>query len=171
MYAVDPTYRAFLADLEGRQAPGIVLIAANDGMLHAVRLEDDPATPTDDEAGEELWAWSPGYLLLRDKDEEWAGSLIDLMWYGRTFLFDGSPVVEDVWVDTDGDGRKSPDGSEWKRVVVVQQGMGGPVTLALDITDTTSPKFLSLNLLEFVTFTFLHIPEWVCSHWEVLKRD
>jgi hypothetical protein len=142
MYAVDPTYRAFLADLEAEGNPSIVLIAANDGMLHAFRLEDDPETATDDESGEELWAWIPGYLLLRDKDEEWAGSLIDLMWYGRTFLFDGSPVVEDVWVDTDGDGRKSPDGSEWKRVVVVQQGMGGPVTLALDITDTTSPKFL-----------------------------
>jgi len=142
MYAVDPTYRAFLADLEARNVPSIVLIAANDGMLHAFRLEDDESTPTDDEAGEELWAWIPGYLLLRDKDEEWAGSLIDLMWYGRTFLFDGSPVVEDVWIDADSDGRKSPDGSEWRRVVVVQQGMGGPVTLALDITDTSSPTFL-----------------------------
>ena len=142
MYAVDPTYRAFLEDLEGREVPEVVLIAANDGMLHAFRLEDDPATPTDDESGEELWAWIPGYLLLRDKDEEWAGSLIDLMWYGRTFLFDGSPVVEDVWIDADGNGSKSPDGSEWRRVVVVQQGMGGPVTLALDITDTQSPTFL-----------------------------
>lgn len=142
MYAVDPTYRAFLADLDAREVPSIVLIAANDGMLHAFRLEDDAATPTDDEAGEELWAWIPGYLLLRDKDEEWAGSLIDLMWYGRTFLFDGSPVVEDVWIDADADGRKSPDGSEWRRVVVVQQGMGGPVTLALDITDPASPTYL-----------------------------
>jgi Tfp pilus tip-associated adhesin PilY1 len=111
-------------------------------MLHAFQLNDNPDTPTDDESGEELWAWIPGYLLLRDKDEEWAGSLIDLMWYGRTFLFDGSPVVEDVWIDSDGDGSKSPDGSEWRRVVIVQQGMGGPVTLALDITDTQSPVFL-----------------------------
>jgi len=142
MYAVDPTYRAFLADLEARDVPSVVLIAANDGMLHAFRLEDDIATPTDDEAGEELWAWIPGYLLLRDKDEEWAGSLIDLMWYGRTFLFDGSPVVEDVWIDADADGTKAADGSEWHRVVVVQQGMGGPVTLALDITDPTAPAFL-----------------------------
>lgn len=142
MYAVDPTYRAFLQGLKAEGVPEIVLIAANDGMLHAFRLEDDPNTPTDDESGEELWAWIPGYLLLRDKEEEWAGSLIDLMWYGRTFLFDGSPVVEDVWIDSDGDGSKSPDGSEWHRVVVVQQGMGGPVTLALDITDTQSPVFL-----------------------------
>ena len=142
MYAVDPTYRAFLAGLEAEGVPEIVLIAANDGMLHAFQLNDNPDTPTDDESGEELWAWIPGYLLLRDKDEEWAGSLIDLMWYGRTFLFDGSPVVEDVWIDADGNGSKSPDGSEWRRVVVVQQGMGGPVTLALDITDTQSPTFL-----------------------------
>jgi hypothetical protein len=141
-YAVDPTYRAFLDDLEGSEAPSIVLIAANDGMLHAFRLDDDAQTPTDDEAGEELWAWVPGYLLLRNHTEEWAGSLIDMMWYGRTFLFDGSPVVEDVWIDANADGRKSSDGSEWHRVVVVQQGMGGPVTLALDITDPTAPTFL-----------------------------
>jgi hypothetical protein len=142
MYATDPTYRRFLEDLEADNQPSIVLVAANDGMLHAFRLEDDPSTATEDEAGEELWAWIPGYLLLRDKDEEWANSLIDLMWYGRTFLFDGSPVVEDVWIDADDDGVKASDGSEWRRVVVVQQGMGGPVTLALDITNSQAPEFL-----------------------------
>ncbi len=142
VYAVDPTYRAFLEMLEGDDVPSIVLVAANDGMLHAFRLEDDPVTATEDEAGEELWAWIPGYLLMRDKDEEWANSLIGLMWYGRTFLFDGSPVVDDVWIDSDGDGSKASDGSEWHRVVVVQQGLGGPVTLALDITDPTAPTFL-----------------------------
>jgi hypothetical protein len=141
-YAADPSYRKFLEGLEADGVPSIVLVAANDGMLHAFRLEDDPATATEDEAGEELWAWIPGYLLLRNKDEEWAGSLIDLTWYGRTFLFDGSPVVEDVWIDSDNDGVKSGDGSEWRRVAVVQQGMGGPVTLALDITDPASPMFL-----------------------------
>ncbi len=138
-FSTDATYREFLAGLEADDMPAIVLLAANDGMLHAFRLEDDPATATEDEAGEELWAWVPGYLLMRDKDEEWANSLIDLMWYGKTFLFDGSPVVEDVWIDN-GDGMKTAD--EWHRVVVVQQGMGGPVTLALDITDTTAPSFL-----------------------------
>jgi hypothetical protein len=139
-FSTDATYREFLATLEAEDVPSIVLLAANDGMLHAFRLEDDPATATEDEAGEELWAWVPGYLLMRDKDEEWANSLVDLMWYGKTFLFDGSPVVEDVWIDDDGDGVKAAD--EWHRVVVVQQGMGGPVTLALDITDTSAPTFL-----------------------------
>lgn len=139
-FSIDTTYREFLAGLEADAVPSIVLLAANDGMLHAFRLEDDLDTATEDESGEELWAWIPGSLLLKDKPQEWANSLVDLMWYGKTFLFDGSPVVEDVWIDEDGDGAKNVD--EWHRVVVVQQGMGGPVTLALDITDTTYPQFL-----------------------------
>lgn len=149
-YAVDPTYRTFLEGLEANRddesSPDIVLLAANDGMLHAFRLEEDTSTAGSTEEGEELWAWVPGYLLHREHDAEWAGRLIDLMLYGRTFLFDGSPVVEDVWIDADNDGIKDctsvPGNCEWRRVVVVQQGSGGPVTLALDITDTNDPTFL-----------------------------
>ena len=87
--------------------------------------------------------WIPGYLLYHDHDADWAGRLVDQMLYGRTFLFDGSPVIDDVWIDEDGDGDKScnsvPGDCEWKRIVVVSQGKGGPITLALDITDTTAP--------------------------------
>lgn len=138
-FSSDATYREFLSNLVDADLPSIVLLAANDGMLHAFRLEDDPAI-SGDQAGQELWAWVPGYLLRRDKAEEWANSLVDLMWNGKTFLFDGSPVVEDVWIDKNGDGVKAVN--EWHRIVVVQQGLGGPVTLALDITDTTAPRFL-----------------------------
>ena len=149
-YAIDPTYRVFLEGLEANRdaetSPDIVLLAANDGMLHAFRLAEDYSTASDSEEGEELWAWIPGYLLHREHDAEWAGRLVDLMLYGRTFLFDGSPVVEDVWIDANNDGVKDctsvPNACEWRRVVVVQQGKGGPVTLALDITDTNDPKFL-----------------------------
>lgn len=156
MYSMDGSYRKYLAQLEADEVPDVVYVAANDGMLHAFRLYDDEATTTAstahgstedaDEAGEELWAWIPAYTLYREKLESWSGGLVDMMWYGRTFLFDGSPVVEDVWVDgfTDGnaDGMKAQDGSEWRRVLVVQQGKGGPVTLALDITDPLDPRFL-----------------------------
>jgi hypothetical protein len=144
-YSTDPTYRQFLEDLEFQNEPGIVLVPANDGMLHAFRLEDDPSTTASDEAGQELWAWIPGYLLLRNKPTEWATSLVDLLWYGRTFLFDGTPVVEDVWIDDDPPSSADynvKEADEWHRVVVVQQGMGGPTTLALDITNTQSPTFL-----------------------------
>ena len=169
-YTTDPTYRTFLSGLDGLDSnPDGVLIAANDGMLHFLRLEDDEGTTSytstlgsdedADEAGEELWAWLPAYVLFNTKqDEDWAGRIVDMMWYGRTFLFDGTPVVEDVWIDGYGgnpeDGSKDctapasesdtfdPDTCEWRRVVVVQQGKGGPVTLALDITETQNPMFL-----------------------------
>ncbi|MSP55825.1 MAG: hypothetical protein EXR69_09520 [Myxococcales bacterium] len=142
MYSMDTSYQAFLADLEAdtANAPTIVLVPANDGMLHAFRLEDDPDT-VNDEKGQELWGWIPGYLLQREHDTEWANHLIDQMFYGRTFMFDATPTVEDVWID-DGDGVKAQDGSEWHRIVVVSQGMGGPVTMALDITSTRYPTFL-----------------------------
>ena len=154
VFTTDPSYRAFLAKEEAAGVPDIVLIAANDGMLHAFRLKDDPTTSCTtynsglgsdedcDEAGEELWAWMPAYVLYRDPGETWSGRLLDLMWYGRTFLFDGSPVVEDVWIDADDDGVKKSNGTEWHRIVVVQQGKGGPVSLALDITNTQAPEFL-----------------------------
>ncbi len=143
MFSMDTTYQAFLAGLEAdtSNVPTIVLVPANDGMLHAFRLEDDPDT-VNDEKGQELWGWIPGYLLQREHDTEWANHLVDQMFYGRTFMFDATPVVEDVWIDSDGDGTKAADGSEWHRVVVVSQGLGGPVTMALDITSTRYPTFL-----------------------------
>ena len=116
-------------------APDVALLAADDGMLHAFRADD----------GEELWAWIPGWLLFADR-EGWAARLVDPQVAGRAALFDGTPVVEDVWIDADGDGRRScaltgPD-CEWRRVVVVPQGRAGPAVLALDITDPTAPYFL-----------------------------
>ena len=144
MYTLDPTYRRFLDELEANGYPNIVLSPANDGMLHAFALEEDTAPGT--VIGEELWAWIPGYLLYRTHSASWAGRLVDQILYGRTFLFDGTPVVEDVWIDQDGDGSKDctsiPSSCEWRRVVVVSQGKGGPVTMALDITDPTAPTFL-----------------------------
>lgn len=148
-FAIEPSYRTFLELLEAAETdgsiPAIVLQAANDGMLHAFALADNPTTAHTDQ-GEELWAWVPGYLLEREHAQDWSGRLVDMMLFGRTFLFDGSPVVEDVWIDSNGNGAKEcnsvPDDCEWRRVVVVQQGQGGPVTLALDITDTDAPRFL-----------------------------
>lgn len=139
-YTNNTVYKAWLEDLEFHDVPSIVLLAANDGMLHAFRLDDDGATSTDDEAGQEMWAWVPGSLLLNTRNMSWEGRLIDLELYGRSFLMDGSPTVEDVWIDADHDNAQTVD--EWHRIVVVQQGMGGFSTLALDITDPQSPEFL-----------------------------
>ena len=157
-FSVDPTYRTFLTTLEDDSSvPSMVYIAANDGMLHAFYLEDSTTTTSLTEEGEEAWAWIPSYLLYWDHETEhgisWPGRLMDQMLYGRTFLMDGTPVVEDVWLD-DGDLTRECDADsissaadladhcEWHRVLVVQQGKGGPVTLALDITDPLEPRYL-----------------------------
>jgi len=157
-FSVDPTYRTFLAALDGDSSvPSMVYIAANDGMLHAFYLEDDART-IHTEQGEEAWAWIPSFLLYWDHESmhgiTWPGRLMDQMLYGRTFLMDGTPVVEDVWLDHNGDGMRQCDDAaissasdlsdhcEWHRVLVVQQGKGGPVTLALDITDPLEPLYL-----------------------------
>ncbi|MCB9793781.1 MAG: hypothetical protein H6741_13765 [Alphaproteobacteria bacterium] len=133
-YSSEPSYMRFLHGLASSGQPDIVLLAANDGMLHAFDLEN----------GNELWAWVPASLLLQSRATDWSGHLLDLATNGRTPLFEGTPSVEDVWIDEDGDGERdcSPSYCEWRRVVVVSQGRGGPATLALDITDPDSPVFL-----------------------------
>jgi hypothetical protein len=152
-FSIDPSYRTYLSDMaEDTSIPSMVYIAANDGMLHAFYLEDDSSTVVT-EQGEEAWAWIPSYLLYWDHETmhgiTWPGRLIDQMLYGRTFLLDGTPVVDDVWIDHNGDGERAcPSGTigtdecEWHRVLVVQQGKGGPVTMALDITDPLDPQYL-----------------------------
>ncbi len=153
-FSVDPSYRSFLKVMEeDTDIPSMVYLASNAGMLHAFYLEDDTSTSHTEE-GEEAWAWVPGYLLYREHEADWAGRLIDQMLYGRTFLFDGSPVVDDVWIDENADGARDCDedvisdvsdlegNCEWHRVLVVQQGKGGPVTLALDVTDPLNPMYL-----------------------------
>lgn len=153
LYSMDTTYRSFLAGLEAEEYPDMVYIPANDGLLHAFYLKDVGAPHEgltsehyDEEAGREAWAWMPGYLLEREHANDWAGRAIDMMLYGRTFLFDGSPIFEDVWIDENGNNEKDcdsvPDDCEWHRILVVQQGKGGPVTLALDITNPLDPQFL-----------------------------
>lgn len=145
-YSMSTSYRTFLDLLEAEEMPDLVLLAANDGMLHAFALTDDESTPTADESGEELWAWVPNTLILRDRGNAWGNGLVDAVVYGRSFLFDGTPVVEDVWIDLDGDRQKecgaSLDDCEWRRVAVVQQNFGGSRTLALDITKSDEPQFL-----------------------------
>jgi hypothetical protein len=168
-FSNDPTYRRYLKALEQAQSsdpslyPDLVLVPANDGMLHAFALEDKLDAPSgslssaedDDQAGEELWAWVPSYVLYERESymgpsgylEDWSGAITDLLLYGDASIFNGHVVVEDVWIDEDNDGVKEcavsafPADCEWHRVAVVHQG-SGPSTLALDITIPAQPEFL-----------------------------
>ncbi|MEL6349244.1 MAG: hypothetical protein AAFV53_39435 [Myxococcota bacterium] len=137
-FSADPTYQTFLDGLAASSYPDIALQTSNNGMLHAFELEE----------GKELWGWVPANLLYDERGSETGteSRLIDLMWFGHTRLMQGSPRVQDIWIDSDNDGNREcdsfPDDCEWKRVVLVSQGQGGPAVLALDITDTASPRFL-----------------------------
>jgi type IV pilus assembly protein PilY1 len=150
----------------------VVLVGANDGMLHAFNggawqaNQNDVVTDGIDERlapffgyydrGEvdgpvELWSFVPPDLL---------GKLSYLLTGDHQLFVDGTAMVRDVWVDGVGNGgvlspganadnRKSA--SEFHTVAVVGERRGGSRYFALDVTDATrlptesgyvAPKFL-----------------------------
>ena len=130
----------------------VVLVGANDGMLHAFNggrflagLDDALTTGIDESrspfegyyeranSGDELWAFVPPDQLAK----------LHLLMGGVHNLFvDGTPMVRDVWVDGSANGlgsalpvddKKQP--REFHTVAVVPQRRGGLHHFALDITD------------------------------------
>lgn len=135
---------------EKKKRDRVLLVGANDGMLHAFHAGDQivpeplptAQNPLPDKhtrgTGEELWAFIPPdllpklYLLLNDQAE-------------HQYFVDGDVMVRDVWKDLDGDGIKQEN--EYRTVAVVAERRGGNHYMALDITDFGSdgaptPKFL-----------------------------
>jgi type IV pilus assembly protein PilY1 len=110
--SADSSYLAFKSANANRTT--VLLVGANDGMLHAFRESD----------GEELWAFIPPDLL---------GGLNNLTLRSGQHLFyaDSSPIVVDVKM-----------GTNWKTIVLFGERRGGKSYHALDITDTTNPAFL-----------------------------
>ena len=116
----------------------IALVGANDGMLHAFDAGAvDPSTPPDwlgtytftQGTGAELWAFIPPDLLPKLKQA------ID----GHQYFMDGNPMVRDVWVDDDRNGKKEP--TEFRTMAVVSERSGGSQYLGLDVTNPLDPAF------------------------------
>jgi type IV pilus assembly protein PilY1 len=145
-------YEKYWEDHETRQR--IVLVGANDGMLHAF----DAGTPTtspptlnpgvgfrqvvySNGTGNELWAFIPPDQLAR---------LWLMMRDGHQMYMDGDIMVRDVWVDgqkNDRPGTFTNDvmvkqDVEFHTVAVVSERQGGTHFTGFDITDTTNPKLL-----------------------------
>lgn len=145
-------YEKYWEDHETRQR--IVLVGANDGMLHAF----DAGLPTTSPptmsgagfrqvvygpgTGNEVWAFIPPDQLSR---------LWLMMRDGHQISMDGDIMVRDVWVD----GQKNDKGTtgyvnqvltkqdvEYHTVAVAGERQGGNHFVALDVTDTTTPKML-----------------------------
>ena len=136
-----------------RKREKVVLVGANDGMLHAFQAGAVPSGGETCDAGflsatynygtgAEKWAFIPPDQLPR---------LIDSV-YGHQYMMDGDIMVRDVWVDgsgasTERDGTKQAD--EFHTVAITAEGRGGvhyfgvKVTFESDqITASRQPKFL-----------------------------
>jgi hypothetical protein len=111
----------------------VVIVGANDGMLHCF----DVLT------GEELWAFIPYNLLPKLKNMWAVEQTTGQRYWARDIYVDGSPMVADVYIDTDGDTSK-----EWTTILISGQGSGNGSGLgggtnyyfALDITDPDNPQ-------------------------------
>lgn len=114
-----PAYNLFKVSNRNRQE--IVLVASNDGMLHAFDADD----------GNELFAYIPSFVL---------DSLDDLVAtnYTHQYILDGSVTVTDAWIE--GAGENGEDA--WRTLAVGTQGFGGRGLYVLDITDPANPSLL-----------------------------
>lgn len=105
------TYRSSAAYLA---RPAVLIVGANDGMLHAFDAE---LTGT---GGDELFAFIPDSVF--DNLYE-----LTLPAYSHRFYVDAAPRIADAHF-----------GSAWHTVVVGATGAGGKSVFALDVTDPTS---------------------------------
>jgi type IV pilus assembly protein PilY1 len=107
-------YLTYRQSASYQSRPPMVLVAANDGMLHGFNASLDSS------GGEELFAFVPNaaYENLYE---------LTLPEYAHRFFVDGSPRVADAWI-----------GSSWRTIAVGVTGGGGRSVFALDITDPTS---------------------------------
>ncbi|MFL1404008.1 pilus assembly protein [Marinobacter sp. M1N3S26] len=94
--------------------PPLILVGANDGMLHGFNGSIDP-----DDGGEELFAYVPAGIF----DNLWELTEPE---YEHRYYVDGTPRVSDAWLgNTLG----------WRTIAVGTTGAGGRTVFALDVTD------------------------------------
>lgn len=113
----------------------VIVVGANDGMLHAFNAGVyDPATKLYDAGtGEELWAFIPPDILPK------LSRLVDGS--KHQFYVDGTPMVRDIWADAIPRNHiKSAD--EFHTVAVVGERRGGNAFFAIDVTSPNGPAAL-----------------------------
>jgi type IV pilus assembly protein PilY1 len=138
-------YEAYLHRFRRRDK--LVLVGANDGMVHAFRDSTAAETCTGGlpfvtytpSTGEEEWAFIPPDLLSR----------LHELASGHQYYVDGDIMVRDIWADgSDGsapDGRKQS--TEYQTLAVVSEGRGGVHYLGLELrADAASGRFLPPRL-------------------------
>lgn len=112
--SIRDAYTAFRTTTSYQSRPPLVVVGANDGMLHGFNAS------TDTSGGEELFAYVPNDLI---------DDLYELTQptYSHRYYVDGTPRIGDALVNGD-----------WRTIVVGSSGAGGRSIFALDISDPTS---------------------------------
>ena len=112
---VGTKYNEFRASNEYKNRIPLILVGANDGMLHAFN-----ASFKTQQSGQELFAYVPNNIIpnlkyLTEHD------------YHHRYYVDSTVRVADVWLD-----------NKWATLAVGGQGAGGNSIFALDITNITN---------------------------------
>ena len=129
------TFPAFKAANAGRKH--MLYLGANDGKLHALLADSDPADKTLDSYGKEVFSYIPSAVIKR------LNRLTATEYIGRgtgnhRYFVDGSPRVSNAYVGS------------WKTVLVGGLGAGGQGIYALDVTDgASSPTKDNIVMWEF----------------------
>jgi type IV pilus assembly protein PilY1 len=114
-------YIAFRQSAAYQSRKPMVVLSANDGMMHGIDATLGGS------GGDELFAFVPD-AAIEDLFE------LTVPGYSHRFFVDGSPRISEVWT-----------GSAWRTIVAGTTGAGGRSVFALDITDPsgmTSSKVL-----------------------------
>jgi len=106
-------YNAFRDSEVYQNRPPIVLVGANDGMLHAFNASEG------DDGGKEMFAYVASDVIGN------LGRLSEFN-YAHRYYVDGSPRVTDAWLGS---------GLGWRTIAVGTTGAGGNSLFALDITN------------------------------------
>src|SRR5205823_3424036 len=123
--------------------PEIILVGANDGMLHAFQAglyNGDGGTQSisfDDGTGQEMWAFIPSDML--PKLQRYATGLT------HSILVDGTPWVRDIWADGSGvtAANHKKESDEFHTIAIIGEREGGRHYTALEINSadpTLRPK-------------------------------
>lgn len=111
------TYNAHVAATKTR--PPMLYFGANDGMLHALKIDSSGTSAVEE------FAFIPMGVYSNLADLTAPG-------YSHQYYVDGSPTVGDAYID---DVWNTSSGAAWRTVLIGTTAAGGKSIFALDITD------------------------------------
>lgn len=118
------SYSAFRSTTSYQNRIDALYVPANDGILHAFNSE----------TGAELFGYIPSELLLPAGSNSHARiSALMSPNYTHKYFMDGTPRIQDAYIDKDGNGTK-----EWRTILLGAMGAGGKTVFALDVTNPGS---------------------------------